>query len=212
MTFGDPSNWDDFFQQDLVPAILSYVFTTWEQMPKPGLSDLEDEISDKLFSALVKATRRSDIPFLIRREDLEFDMDLAVETGRKDIVFYPSLREQDIYLCIEAKRLNAVISGKCCSLASEYVKEGMQRFVDGKYARHVKHGAMLGYVLDGDIERAMNNIQSNILKRLSELRMNNNDGLLISTIRPDDCRTKETHHRRMNETSIFCIHHLFVAG
>ncbi len=212
MTVGDTSYWDDFFQHNLVPAVLAYITTTWEQMPKPGLSDLEDAISDKLYSALVKAKRRSDFPFLIRREDLEFDTDLEKETGRKDIVFFPSLQEQEIYLCLEAKRLSAVISGVRRSLADEYVKEGMQRFVDGKYARFVRHGTMLAYVLDGNTDRAIQNVENNIRNRLSELRMDKNGGLVASTIRPDDCRTKETSHRRAHEKEVFRIHHLFVVG
>ena len=98
------------------------------------------------------------------------------------------------------------------SLADEYVKEGMQRFVDGKYARFVRHGAMLAYVLDGNIDRAIKNIENNIRNRLSELRMDKNGGLVASTIRPDDRRTKETCHRRAHEKPVFRIHHLFVAG
>jgi hypothetical protein len=210
MTVGDTSCWDDFFKQNLVPAVLAYITTTWEQMPKPRLSDLEDAISDKLYSALVKAKRRNDFPFLIRREDLEFDTDLAKETGRKDIVFFPSLKEEDIYLCLEAKRLNAVISGIRRSLADEYVKEGMQRFVDGKYAHYVRHGAMLAYVLDGNVDRAIQNVENNIRNRLLELRMDKNGGFVSSTIRPGDCRTKETIHRRAHEKTVFLIHHLFV--
>ena len=211
MTVGDPSDWDDFFQQNLIPAVLDYVVTTWEQMPKPGPSDLEDAISDRLYSALVNAKCRSDFPFLIRREDLEFDMDLAKETGRKDIVFFPSLKEEKIYLCLEAKRLNVIISGVRHALADKYVTEGMQRFVDGKYARFVRHGAMLAYVLDGKIDRAMKNVEKNIHKRRKKLRMKENGGFLVSTIRADDPRTKETHHRRAHETGVFRIHHLFVS-
>lgn len=212
MTVGDPAHWDDFFQQNLIPAVLSHVIEIWEQMPKPGPSELEDEISDKLYLALVNAKRRSELPFLIRREDLEFDTDLAKETGRKDIVFFPSLQEQDVYLCLEAKRLNAIISGIQHSLADRYVKEGMQRFVDGKYSRFVRHGAMLAYVLDGDIERAMSNVENNIRNRRKELRMEKNSCFLASTIRPDDPQTKETRHRRAHERVVFRIHHLFVAG
>lgn len=96
MIIGDSSKWDDFFQQNL-PAVLAYIIAAWEQMPKPGPSDLEDAISDKLYSALLKAKDRSNFLFLIRREDLEFDMELAKETGRKDIVFFPSLQEEEIY-------------------------------------------------------------------------------------------------------------------
>lgn len=208
---GDTSYWDDFFQQNLVPAVLAHVITIWNQMPKPGPSDLEDAISDKLYSALVNAKRRSDFPFLIRREDLEFDTDLAKETGRKDIVFFPS-HQEEIYLCLEAKRLNVIISDVRRSLADEYVKEGMQRFVDGKYARFVRHGAMLAYVLDGDTDRAKRNVESNIRNRLSELRMDKNGGFVASTIRPDDPWTMETRHRRAHEESVFRIHHLFVNG
>ncbi|HUY92693.1 MAG TPA: hypothetical protein VMV10_28390 [Pirellulales bacterium] len=159
MRFGDPTDWDDFFQQNLIPAVLAHVVTTWELMQKPGPSDWEDLISDKLYLALVNAKSRSDFPFLIRREDLEFDTDLAKETGRKDIVFFPSLQHEEIYLCLEAKRLNVMISGRRESLADKYVTEGMQRFVDGKYARFVRHGAMLAYVLDGEIDRAMKNVE-----------------------------------------------------
>ncbi len=178
----------------------------------PGPSDLEDAISVKLYSALIKAKDRNARAFLIRYQDVEVDTDLAKETGRKDIVFFPSLQEQEIYLCLEAKRLNAVVSGVRRSLADEYVKEGMQRFVDGKYARFVRHGAMLAYVLDGDTERAMQNVENNIRNRLAELRMDKNGGFVASTIRPDDCRTKETRHRRAHERAVFCIHHLFVTG
>jgi hypothetical protein len=212
MTVGDPSYWDDFFQQNLIPSVLSHVIATWEQMPSPGPSDLEDAISVKLYSALIKAKDRNAHAFLIRYQDVEVDTDLAKETGRKDIVFFPSLQEQEIYLCLEAKRLNAVVSGVRRSLADEYVKEGMQRFVDGKYARFVRHGAMLAYVLDGDTKRAMQNVENNIRNRLAELRIDKNGGFVASTIRPDDPRTKETSHRRAHEKAVFRIHHLFVTG
>lgn len=209
MTIGDPSYWDDFFHQNLIPSILSYVITTWEQMPMPGPSDHEDAISVKLYSALINAKDRNAHAFLIRYQDVEVDTDLAKESGRKDIVFFPS-HQEEIYLCLEAKRLNAVISGVRRSLADEYVKEGMQRFVDGKYARFVRHGAMVAYVLDGETGRAIKNVANNIHNRLTELRMDKNSSFVDSTIRPDDPRTKETHHRRAHEKAIFRIHHLFL--
>ena len=133
-------------------------------------------------------------------------------TSSEDIVFFPPANDEDIYLCLEAKRLNAAVSGVRRSLADEYVREGMQRFVDGKYARFVRHGAMLGYVLDGNTDRAMKNVENNIRTRLTELRMDKNDGFLASSIRPDDPRSKETRHRRAHEATIFRIHHLFMAG
>jgi hypothetical protein len=88
----------------------------------------------------------------------------------------------------------------------------MQRFVDGKYARFVRHGAMLAYVLVGDTDRAMQNVERNIRNRLKDLCMDENGGFLVSTARPDDPRTKETLHRRAHEKVVFRIHHLFMVG
>ncbi|RJR46751.1 MAG: hypothetical protein C4576_10595 [Desulfobacteraceae bacterium] len=211
MTAGDSSYWDDFFRQNLLPSVFSHIISTWEQMAKPGPSDLEDAISLKLYSALIKGKDRSSHAFLIRYQDVEVDTDLAKETGRKDIVFFPS-HQEEVYLCLEAKRLNVLVSGVRRSLADEYVKKGMQRFVDRKYARFVRHGAMLAYVLDGDTDRAMRNVENNIRKRVAELRMNKNGGFVSSTVRPKDHRAKETRHRRTNQKAVFRVHHLFVSG
>lgn len=209
MTLGDTSYWDDFFPQSLVPAALTHVLATWDKIPKPGPSDLEPDISFRLYCALVRAKDRSTHAFLIRYEDMEIDTNLDKVNGRKDIVFFPSLQDEDVYLCFEAKRLNAIISGVKHSLADEYVKEGMQRFVDGKYARSVRHGVMLAYILDKDINRAMRNMKNNIIGQLAELRMDENSGLMDSMILGNDPRAKETHHHRAGENVVFHIHHLF---
>jgi hypothetical protein len=211
MISGDPSAWDDFFQQALVPTVLSLVVETWDKMAKPVPTDLEDAISIKLYAAMKKGKDRNKHPFLIRYQDVEVDFDLEKETGRKDIVFYPSTQEE-IYFCLEAKRLNATVSGVCRSLADEYVKKGMQRFVDRKYSSSVRHGGMLAYVLDGKIAEAIKAIDKNLGKHWHALRMPQNTGLVVSTIRPTDSWAKETRHHRLNEQSGFRLHHMFVAG
>ena len=72
------------------------------------------------------------------------------------------------------------------SLVDEYVKEGMQRFVDGTYSRHVQHGGMLGYVLDGDVARAMKNVLKNIQDNGSLLGMASPATWADSAHRPAD--------------------------
>lgn len=212
MIVGDPAFWDDFFQQSLIPTILSLVINTWNRMEKPRQTNHEDDISIKLYAALVNSKDRSQHVFLIRYEDVEVDTNLAKATGRKDIVFFPPANDEEIYFCLEAKRLNALVSGVRKSLADEYVKEGMQRFIDGKYSRFVRHGGMLGYVLDGKVARAVKNVERNIQAHVRELGMNAPGRFLSSSIRPDDPSTKETHHRRAHETALFHIHHLFMKG
>jgi hypothetical protein len=209
---GNPEQWDDLFEQDLLPAVLTLVFATWHQIEKPAQDAREDDISKRLYLALVNGKDRNTHAFLIRYQDVEVDDDVSKESGRKDIVFFPSLFDEPIYFCLEAKRLNALVSGQRRSLADEYVKEGMQRFVDRKYSRHVRHGGMLGYVLDGDVDRAIGNVSNCIRLHRATLRMEEPAELLRSRIRPDDPHTRETRHRRPNETIVFCLHHLFVAG
>lgn len=209
MTLGDTSYWDDFFPQSLIPAALTHVLATWDKIQKPGQSDLEPDITFRLYCALVRAKDRNSHAFLIRYEDMEVDTNLGKVNGRKDIVFFPSLQDEEVYLCIEAKRLNAIISGIKRSLSDEYVKEGMQRFVDGKYACSVRHGAMLAYVLDRDLNRAMQNVENNIRGRRLELRMGDKSAFMASTILGCDSRVRETQHRRAGENVVFHIHHLF---
>lgn len=211
MIVGDPVAWDDFFQENLLPAILSHVINTWNRMEKPRQMDYENAISRKLYVALKTSKDRNRHPFLIRIEDVEVT-DLAEETGRKDIVFFPPFNDEDIYFCLEAKRLNALEAGRLRSLADKYVKEGMQRFVDGKYSRFVRHGGMLGYVLDGRVARAIKNVERNIRAHTEKLGMTLPGRFLPSSIRPSDLSAKETHHRRSHDPALFRIHHLFMDG
>lgn len=212
MTAGESAYWNELFAGQLVPSVLALVLDAWDRIDKPAADEHEDATSVRLFAAMVGSKDRQRHPFLIRYQDVEVSIDLAKETGRKDIVFFPPANDEDIYFCLEAKRLNAVVEGVRKSLADEYVKSGMQRFVDGKYSRHVSHGGMLGYVLDGDVERAMRNVVHNIQANHLALRMTPPGEWLDSELRPGDPHAKETRHERAQETKAFRIHHLFVAG
>jgi hypothetical protein len=211
MTVGDSSEWDDFIAQGGAATVIALVLEAWALMRPPEPDELEKETSIRLYSTLIKKQDRQSHRFLIRYEDVEIDVDLEKETGRKDIVFFPG-HDGSLYFCLEAKRLNARISGVMTSLADEYVKEGMQRFVSGKYSRNVHHGGMLGYVLDGDVPRAMRNVLSNIRAHHAALGMDPPGDWRESPIRPDDAHAKETDHRRTHTDQRFLMHHQFVSG
>jgi hypothetical protein len=209
MSAGNAEAWDDLFSDNLVPSVLALVLEAWSQIDKPDADAREDDTSVRLYRAMVRAKTRSRHPFLIRLQDVEVSSGPAGISGRKDIVFFPVL-EESIYLCLEAKRLNALVGGVRKALAAEYVKNGMQRFVDRKYSRDVRHGGMLGYVMDGDIARAMKNVANNIAANHEALLMNPPGKLEASLARPSDPHVRVTCHRRSHEQSIFRIHHLFV--
>lgn len=211
MTAGDSSEWDGFIESGGVADVLVLTLDAWAQIPPPAHDDLEKTVSIRLYSALVKKKDRQRHRFLIRYEDVEVDTDLAKETGRKDIVFYPGL-DENYYYCLEAKRLNARVDGIMKLLADEYVREGMQRFVAGKYSRKVYHGGMIGYVLDGDVARAMKNVLINIQKHYVELGMESPGSWMVCTHRPDDQYAKETEHQRPGDLTQMRVQHLFVAA
>ncbi|OJW23418.1 MAG: hypothetical protein BGO49_02250 [Planctomycetales bacterium 71-10] len=211
MTIGDSSAWDDFISQGGVGTVIALVLDAWALIDPPLPDELEEATSIRLYAAMVKKRDRQAHRFLIRYEDMEIDVDLAKETGRKDIVFFPG-HDGDLYFCLEAKRLNARVKGVMKSLADEYVKEGMQRFVDGKYGRHVPHGGMLAYVLDGDVPRAMRNVLANIRARHMALGMAPPGDWAESAARPGDAFAKESVHRRSHTAILFRLHHQFVSG
>jgi hypothetical protein len=77
----------------------------WGQIIPPTQDEFEENASIRLYSAMVKKQDRQRHRFLIRFEDVEVDTDLAKETRRKDIVFFPG-HDGSYYYRLEAKRLN----------------------------------------------------------------------------------------------------------
>jgi hypothetical protein len=70
--------------------------------------------------------------------------------------------ERERYLAYECKRLNIAVPGGRSSLATAYVTEGMMRFLTEQYGEGLPFGCMLGYVLDGDIDFALERITAAI--------------------------------------------------
>jgi hypothetical protein len=150
--------------------------------------------------------------FQIRPQVVELDPMPGEDMGRMDIAFIPLVPREDIYFCLECKRLNVIKDGKPRAYASQYVNAGMIRFIEGQYSKAVRHGGMLAYVLDGDVAKAMNNVRRNIRRSRKALCMTATGALVASTVLTTDARARETKHRRAYETELFRIHHLFMAN
>lgn len=75
-----------------------------------------------------------------------------------------------LYLAMECKRLNVLrAQNRTATQAGEYVEMGMMRFVCGQYASTLPLGAMLGYVMDGNIETAYTAIRHQIEQHAQQL-------------------------------------------
>ena len=208
---GIPTEWANLLDS-LVPEILNLVIASWEEMPSPAPDDKEDNITIALCRALMRNRTTRGLPFQIRTQVVELDPMPGQDLGRLDIVFILLVPREDIYFCLESKRLNVVKNGEIRAYASEYVTFGMLRFVTGQYAKAVRHGGMLGYVLDGNVSRAMANVEANIQRHHVALCMTSPGEFLPSMTLKDDPRARETHHQRAHEPTSFCIHHLFTGA
>ena len=85
----------------------------------------------------------------------------AYSKGRIDMALILD-GERERYLAYECKRLNVVHDGRTKSLATQYVKCGLVRFVTEQYAENLSVGCMLGYVMDGDVVTAQTKVRAAI--------------------------------------------------
>lgn len=207
---GTPSEWVNLIDT-LVPNILDLVISTWEEMSPLAPNALEDPTTEA-FCRLLRLNRNSgNLPFQIHIQMVELDPAAGEDQGRMDIAFTPLVPREDIYFCLECKRLNVLTGGVVRAYAGEYVNHGMVRFVRGQYAAKVRHGGMLGYVLDGNVNQAIQNVAGAIQTHHVNLGMQSPGDLLPSTILPRQPSAKETRHKRSLNADLFQIHHVYVS-
>jgi hypothetical protein len=207
---GTPADWADLIDP-MVPVILNLVVASWEQMPQITSDAKENNVTESLCRALKQNRTARDLPFQIHIQMVELEPTNDDELGRMDIAFIPLINREDVYFCLECKRLNVPSGPGIRTYASEYVRFGMLRFIRGQYSKTVKHGAMSAYVLDGNISSAIQNVENNIQNNHQELGMLPPGSFQPSTVLEKDARARETHHKRVHDNSPFCIHHLFMA-
>lgn len=212
MSFGgDPTAWLDFIDSQM-PAILRLVLSTWRDMPPLAPNALEDPTTERLCRALRRNRTSGELPFRIDIQMVELDPAAGERQGRMDIVFSPMVPNEAIYFCLECKRLNAMIGGQRRTLATEYVSQGMFRFVRRQYGAQVRHGGMLGYVLDGQVDAAVNEVAVAIVAQKNELGLVGEPNLSPSRFLPDEAGVFETAHTRAEAQQPFLVQHIFSAG
>lgn len=206
---GVPSDWVDLIDT-LVPNIMDLVSSTWLSMPDFPADTYEDPITETFCRLLRQNRSSSDLPFQIHTQMVELDPAAGEEQGRLDIAFLPLVPREDIYFCLECKRLNVPHGAGIRSYSTEYVTLGMIRFVRGKYASVVRHGGMLGYVLNGNVEDAIGRVRQAIRDKYKDLGMAAPGDMQQSSIKPSDSYIKETQHHRGTRLPNIQIHHIFV--
>jgi hypothetical protein len=201
---------------DQASKLLKLVAAAGKRIQLGAPDEKEDDITMRLCLALQRSRTARRLMFYVHPQSVELDPDTGEEFGRMDIAFYPTnqpwVPREDIYFCLECKRLNVIKDGKPRGYWSEYVTLGMMRFVTGQYSRAVRHGAMIGYVRDGNVTSAMSRVEENIRSRHQELAMKAPGGFVTSGLLVGTPTAKETNHHRARDKYVFRLHHLFIAS
>jgi hypothetical protein len=209
MSFGgDPTAWLDLIESQ-VPAILRLVLSTWKEMPPLGPGALEDPITEALCRELRKNRDSASLPLRIDIQMVELEPGTDQAQGRMDIAFSPMVPHEAFYFCLECKRLNIIVQGRRRSLGTEYVTQGMYRFVKRQYGDQVRHGGMLGYVLDSRVDLAIRSVRAALKSRREELQILGEMDLQKSSFLPDVENVLESVHARTGGPVPFLIQHIF---
>ena len=124
--------------------------------------------------------------------------------GRTDIpIFFSDIREEydehDPHAIVECKR----IAGNRADLCREYVVEGIDRFVTGKYAGNHAVGFMAGYVLSDDAKAATAGINRHLTRKGRQSEH------LGPCSAPGAPWAKTSRHTRQDPRTPITLHHAF---
>lgn len=200
------------FPAEEIPRILDTVLLHAGTLSKKHETEREDAITNRLYKLLRKDKMFRAAPFFPFREHPIFDDDSSKDgqRGRIDINFL-CLPGDETYFAIEAKRLHVAFPSGWQSLISEYVagEQGMMCFITGKYSRFQQAAAMLGYVFDGDLTKAKDDIAKSIYRHAGRLKLAVPSHRLQSSSVLPGKDVAETHH--LLDTRPFTIYHLLVS-
>jgi hypothetical protein len=211
----DASQWIPLFPEEEVPFILAAVLRSGARLRKLHATELENDLSDRLRDQLDRDPGFRDRPVEVFREVPLFDRRRArqKQLGRPDIVFLYStgVRKPWPYFALESKRLHVTFPSGWQSLIPEYVTgdQGMMCFIVGRYAKGLASGGMLGYVFDGEVERARSSIGASVEANHKQLRCCAIPRFGPSSVLKGDSRVSESAHSRSQ--GAFTIYHLFLA-
>ena len=197
------------FPTGYIPIILTNIFQAGETLRKETPNEIENKLTRRLCIRMNQLPEFRDGPLSIhpQQELLSSDPDSDSPEGYVDILVSCGYGS-DTYFALEAKRLRVrSAKGKMDAGNDDYVNDGMMRFVSGQYAPFMTTGAMLGYVYDGDIQKACSGVGRYIKRKVNALRLLPPEEMKRSPL----VSTKEVYETCHDLTGRkFSIYHVFL--
>jgi len=209
------SAWISLLPDDDIPFILTCILRCGSVLRKKKAQEREDHLSDRLRKLVYRDEAFRNSKLRVDREIPVYDNDEEGQEspiGRIDFRFLNPHRDTEWCFTVEAKRLHVVYPKKGWkSYVSEYATghQGMMCFITQRYSRGLYNGAMLGYVFDGEIEKARGAIKTAIEENNLQLKHKLKPGFGPSTIQYDGAVISESVHEL--DHGDFTIYHLFLA-
>ena len=209
------AEWVPLFPEDEVPFILAAVLRSGARLRKLHGAELENDLNDRLRDLLDRDSGLRARPIELWREVPLYDRKRMrqKQLGRCDLMFLYStgIRKPWPYFVIESKRLHVTFPSGWKSLVSDYVigRQGMICFIEQRYARDLESGGMLGYVFDGEVEKARTSVAASIGSNHGRLQCSRATWFGPSPVLKDDLRVSESYHSLSHRA--FKIYHLFLA-
>ncbi len=197
--------WADYFPNDQLSKIIQLVLDSWSSFILPA-NRLEVPLTRHFCVHLRNNKDRSIHIFRIDWESSELTSE-GLESGRIDLKFSQGLDER-VYFSLECKRLRIQSPSGFQTLAGKYVTEGMYRYFNSQYAVGLDKAGMLGYVMDGNVTQAVQDVTKAIESRKTALCMSDNDTLVPSPL-VSSPQVKQTFHNYGSENR-FTVYHIFL--
>lgn len=206
MVVGDPGHWADRFisMDDRLIARIIFLWPKCLSVLPP--SPEEDVITINLRNLLTKDVEARQIFYHL---EYQFEPEgftpegLAFSKGQIDLAVLVD-QSCSIYLAYECKRLNVQFKSGWHSLATAYVKEGVLRFVTEQYADGLPVGCMIGYVLDGNLDIALEKVRSAMESSKADIGLSNGPETISMG---DDAERFGTDHIRSASGATICLRH-----
>jgi hypothetical protein len=211
-----PSNWRESVWPSFEADVLEYVDHGC-QLLQAETETAEWKERDYTW-ALIRHLERTNVErweYLSPRYDEKALTDMEFAAGKSphtapmiDLVVRWHYREPEPSFAIEAKVLVASGVGayKPWDTVHDYVAEGMNRFVDGKYAGGLPSGAMVAYLLSGTPEE----LAIKINERIASLPLACDIPLRVHKADPLNRPKYESKHPRATRSQIRLLHTFLV--
>jgi hypothetical protein len=208
-TVGTPT---PILRQDIIVTILLLIREGWTQVCHAGeitVKSDEDTIAGALHNEMWAAKKRLGItgpPQIVNEPASRKSNKSLKPDGFIDFKMFYGWGTQEDYFGIECKRISS--TGKDRNLATEYIKNGIMRFVTGIYSPGHDFAAMVGFIIDGKLTDCIDLVRERLTKYSQEACVE--EDWIVEHDFGIQNNIYRTIHRQQGQSILFRLLHLFL--